>query len=337
VALVLGGLAGEVWCRAALRARMAAAESFRHQHPNVLDARLALVVWGDPVWAWRWESYKPLAHVVRGVGDQQIRVDINSLGFRTREFSPQKPAGRIRVVCIGGSTTVQGQTNETTYPALLERSLRARHPERDLEVLNLGISRVDSGYWPRRSFRFLEFEPDVVVQYEGVNDLLNEHLPAWAARHPFESRLRRSLLLEWLFPLRSHALDPALGQTVRNIAAISAACRARGVRHVVGTFAAPDAARASSEMRAFLDVNLVDVTGGANGPFRLSRYRTYQELLDRLNRIVKDAAAPAGFQVSPVADRLRDPESFVDICHMTPDGIGALAEAFRPEVESALR
>jgi hypothetical protein len=70
------------------------------------------------------------------VGGERFRVEVNSLGFRTHEFAVPKPPGLLRVVCIGGSTTVAGRTNDETYPAHLERMLRARHPGLTIEVLN---------------------------------------------------------------------------------------------------------------------------------------------------------------------------------------------------------
>jgi hypothetical protein len=53
---------------------------------------------------------------------------MTSEGYRMREIALPKPAGLVRVVCIGGSTTVAGRTNDETYPALPERKLQARFP-----------------------------------------------------------------------------------------------------------------------------------------------------------------------------------------------------------------
>jgi hypothetical protein len=35
---------------------------------------------------------------------------------------------------------------------------------------------------------------------------------------------------------------------------------------------------------------------------------------------------------APVHQRLSDPSVFIDVCHLTPEGIDRLAEAFLPEV-----
>jgi hypothetical protein len=47
---------------------------------------------------------------------------MNSFGFRSPEIEVPKPEGKFRIVCVGGSTTNAGRTNDTTYPALLEKN-----------------------------------------------------------------------------------------------------------------------------------------------------------------------------------------------------------------------
>src|SRR5947209_20240288 len=49
---------------------------------------------------------------------------INSDGFRDREFSPAKPAGTQRIVCVGDSYTYGwGVDVRDSYPKQLERAL----------------------------------------------------------------------------------------------------------------------------------------------------------------------------------------------------------------------
>jgi hypothetical protein len=38
-----------------------------------------------------------------------------------------------------------------------------------------------------------------------------------------------------------------------------------------------------------------------------------------------------------VHERLSDPAVFIDVCHLTPEGIDRLAEAFLPEVAELVR
>jgi len=62
---------------------------------------------------------------------------MSSEGYRTHEFAvPKRRAGAHhlhRGLHDGG-----GRTNDETYPAFLEKKLRARFPGLVLEVLNLG-------------------------------------------------------------------------------------------------------------------------------------------------------------------------------------------------------
>jgi hypothetical protein len=72
----------------------------------------------------------------------------NSLGFRTPERPFKKPPMTKRVVTLGGSTAVDGPTNEQTWAALLEKRLNERYADRGykVEVINLGVNMADSAY-----------------------------------------------------------------------------------------------------------------------------------------------------------------------------------------------
>lgn len=97
----------------------------------------------------------------------------NSLGFRDVEFPLAKPAGEIRIVALGDSTTAGNGVPEleNTWPKRLERRYAdAGRPE--LRVLNLGVG----GYQPLQEARLLELrglalEPDLVVVLVSLNDL----------------------------------------------------------------------------------------------------------------------------------------------------------------------
>jgi lysophospholipase L1-like esterase len=98
---------------------------------------------------------------------------INSLGFRGKEFSKAKAAGVYRIVCIGGSTTFSiNEPDETkTYPQLLEDALNANFDAPHFEVVNAGTP----GWTTAESlinlhFRLLELNPDMIIDYEAVND-----------------------------------------------------------------------------------------------------------------------------------------------------------------------
>jgi lysophospholipase L1-like esterase len=113
-------------------------------------------------------------------------VTIDSLGFRGREVALPKPPGRLRIVVVGDSVTLGWGVNDgDTFPAQLEAILRGRFPNRDLEVINLGVG----GYDTRQEVTLLErnvarLDPDVVLvgfYSNDVPDTLDDKGPAPAA------------------------------------------------------------------------------------------------------------------------------------------------------------
>jgi len=124
---------------------------------------------------WRWQAfvggYRP-DYYERDAYPQYPQSEFwtNSLGFRDEEISIPKPPGIYRIVCIGGSTTVEGPRNDLTYPKILQRLLRDYFNTTAIEVINCG---VDGGSIRGQVFRYdecLALEPDLVIHYNYVND-----------------------------------------------------------------------------------------------------------------------------------------------------------------------
>jgi len=288
---------------------------------------------GDTLWLHPGVAYRPGARLSLVVGGEPYEIVINSHGFRSPEIPVAKRAGVVRVACIGGSTTVQGRTNAETYPAHLERRLRAAFPGREIEVLNLGINGVTSDHWLTRLDELFRFEPDVVVQYDFVNDLFFRHLPRYAAEHPRWALARRSLLVAGVEPVAPADLEPYVRRTLRNVRELADAVEAHGARHVAGTFAGPDVARASSSFRAYLDIN-VESWGGRYG---VRSYAAYGALRQDFNARLRKAAAEGRLSLADIDPALTDPALYVDLCHMTGGGIEALADAVLPAVTDAIK
>jgi lysophospholipase L1-like esterase len=100
---------------------------------------------------------------------------LNVWGYRGPAVAAKHP-GEIRVLVLGGSTVFgYGVTWDKAFPALLERQLnRTARDERRFTVANLGYHN-EGAY----SFRFTladyaALQPDVVVLYEGYNDLMGD-------------------------------------------------------------------------------------------------------------------------------------------------------------------
>jgi len=97
----------------------------------------------------------------------------NSYGFNDRPWRQAKIPGVLRILCLGGSTTEGGNMggHAGSYPRQLEKLLRAE-TGRPLQVMNAGISGWTTAEIVVSWFLTLQdFEPDLVVIHEGVNDL----------------------------------------------------------------------------------------------------------------------------------------------------------------------
>ena len=330
VGIVIALPAGELVLR--LERRAARRDSDRYKAQNVFANPWEMNVAHETLWKKPWTKYMPNARLDLTVGGERYDIRINSLGFRTEEFSPRKPAGTFRALCIGGSTTVAGRTNDETYPALLERALRERHPGVALQILNLGISGTTSEYWLERQQTLFGFEPDLVVEYRAVNDIFWRHLPRYAEQHPWRPVLHRSLLLERLFPPPPASFDPLFQQTDQNFLQMDRLCRDHGARYLTATFAAPDYAAAAPTFRRYLDLSL----DFWNRELPLHGYPEYEALVARHNEQLELLAHQHRMELVPVARELRDPALFIDICHFTPEGIAKLALAFLPAVSRVI-
>jgi GDSL-like Lipase/Acylhydrolase family len=101
---------------------------------------------------------------------------LNVWGYRGHVVSRRHDGPRVAV--LGGSTAFgYGVTWDQALPAALERELKSSAPEQDWSVVNLGYNN-EGAY----SFRFtLEdfgyLRPDLVVFYEGYNDMAGDDGP----------------------------------------------------------------------------------------------------------------------------------------------------------------
>lgn len=153
------------------------------------------------------------------------RAGFNRLGYRSPERAREKPAGTKRIVTAGGSTTFDllSPSNEQSWPWRLEETLRERDP--NVEVWNAGFPGWTSlENLVSLASRDVDLQPDVVVLYQGINDLQ----PAAAdssdatyeqSHYPLHRRalgldaeppglLERSLVLERLRGLRTDGAGP---------------------------------------------------------------------------------------------------------------------------------
>jgi hypothetical protein len=101
------------------------------------------------------------------------RVSINEFGFRgPTPRTLEKPAGIIRVIVQGGSTTEDIFVDDgRTWPEQLQQKLNAALKTDRIEVINMGTSGYTSWNCVNDlKLNGLQLKPDVVVAYHGVND-----------------------------------------------------------------------------------------------------------------------------------------------------------------------
>lgn len=139
-------------------------------------------------------------------GEEQARVEINSLGFRSPEISETKPAGTFRVACVGGSVVYDTRVALLeSWPMQLQDRLREWFPEYSIEVVNAGIpARTSADSVANIVYRVLPLEPDVVVVLHGVNDQKPNRYPGF--RPDYSHWYRREESPGWFTRAMDHSL-----------------------------------------------------------------------------------------------------------------------------------
>jgi hypothetical protein len=120
---------------------------------------------------------EPLQHVSVLGGSDLLPVELrtNSLGLRGPEISIPKPAGTLRVLCLGDEAVLGTSVDEPqTFCSLVQSRLQARTKQR-IEVVNAGVP--DS--CPLLSYlqfrhRLLALEPDVVIVHFDMTDVWDD-------------------------------------------------------------------------------------------------------------------------------------------------------------------
>lgn len=147
---------------------------------RLLDPTLTL---GYAVWSWHpdlgW-SQTPGGHFeyVYEEDARPVIVDFNSLGFRDREHTREKPAHVRRVVVVGDSFSEAIQLDlEDTYWHLIESGL-SEATGGEWEVINLGVGDFGTAQeWLALDRVGFGFDPDVVViQIFPLNDVINNSI-----------------------------------------------------------------------------------------------------------------------------------------------------------------
>jgi lysophospholipase L1-like esterase len=116
--------------------------------------------------------------------DREIRF--NSGGFRIDgEVGMPKPPDEIRIFVVGGSTVLQGATLADSIPGAIETALHADGLPR-ARVYNFGVTAFLSGQeLSLLVHRLASLQPDLVIAYDGGNDLISPWLYDPRPGYPF--------------------------------------------------------------------------------------------------------------------------------------------------------
>jgi len=287
---------------------------------SVAEAGAAQVAAEGSLWEVPYYSYRPNSRLRMRRGDQVLLdTRINRFGFRDSETEIPKPAGIFRIVCVGGSTTVAGSVNHLTYPAILEKRLNTRLGTDRVEVINCGVSGMISSNELERLPDYLALEPDLILEYNGVNDIFYLAALNWRPDSWFGAIARHSALVRSLTVRRAPQPDEVqralLEFTIRNLAAFHAQAREAGVEVVFGTFAKPMLDRLTPDQRAFFDANVREAW------YPHMDFAQYSQCIDIYNAMLTALCREKQIPLIPVADHLGiAPQLFGDICHLSLAG-----------------
>jgi len=107
------------------------------------------------------------------------KSNFNSLGFRGTEFSEVKPPNTYRIFMVGGSTMIGsgGTSDETTIPGILQKIFDSDNSNlKKVEVINAGFGGANSNLELNLiKQKLVYYQPDLVVVYDGWNDLRADH------------------------------------------------------------------------------------------------------------------------------------------------------------------
>jgi tetratricopeptide (TPR) repeat protein len=130
-------------------------------------------------------------------------------------ISIDRPPGSLRILCLGGSSMF-GTPYEVaaTIPAIVRKQLRHLYQNREIEVLNLGASAINTNVIRDMAPDLVELKPDLVFLYAGHNEFygpdgigaswLEKTFP-WIIRVKYT--LRRLRTIQWVQEmLRTHWL-----------------------------------------------------------------------------------------------------------------------------------
>ena len=300
----------------------------------VINVNPAMARAEDPDYIWESEYFTYKKHASL----PGRNVHTNNFGWRGDDVAVPKPTGVFRVICVGGSTTEEGFTSDTTYPGFLRQKLAAEFGEERVDVINCGIPGLNALKEKMRLPDYLFLEPDMAVYYNGVNDICHRLIPEWNAQPGFAKMLLRKSRFfvhhfgRWLLPPDDVIAADIDQKVLAHIRFMQRWFAEHNVPMAVCSFAGPDWSLLSREERDYYSYYHQLEWGG-----RYSSFRAYCPVLNIFNERVRAMCKELGVTYIPVAERIRGgAQYFGDICHMRNPGIEQKAEAVFLAIRAAV-
>ena len=272
---------------------------------------------------------------------RDIFYRVNSAGGRGPEWVVQKPAGSIRILAIGESSTFgSANAEDHTWPTLLGNALTSQGVK--VDMLNFGIP----GQRIKGMVKLLpavldKYHPDVVAHYAGFNETwVDAEVPAFLSFLNYRSMLYTYIYEKMYFRAEASAqrLVPDTRTYEKDFTALVKAARDRGARVVViqqavsgGATAREGAACAAKwSDEETLKTCLNDLMAQPDPRYsRLVRTRMFKTVV--LQRVLADVAAREGVSVFDPRGVLFEGSNgrhlFCDEIHPTDQGNDVLVDA----------
>lgn len=280
-----------------------------------------------------------------------VEYTINSLGFRSPEFAPRRGKGVVRVIAVGGSSTMGLESPDgQTFPALLQRKLEEKFPQRKYEVINAGFV----GYYSKHVLNLVRdelvsYDPDMILMYSAYNDTAHErHIvrktgrPWWmkTVAEAHDVLYRRSLfymtavervsLWKTGNPVPAFEFSDRFREAQReNVLGLIRVCRERGVK-LVFILQPLSLADGLSPFLSGMSADGLEALVRTKGFFRNAQAAQairQKVLLAQLLELAKTYKISVVNPLVLFEERRRAGKRlFEDIVHLTPEGNALLAE-----------
>jgi lysophospholipase L1-like esterase len=247
----------------------------------------------------------------------EIQVKLNNYGYRTKDIKVPKPRGKYRILCVGGSTTFEGRTNEFTYPSLLGKKLNKYFQSENIEIYNCGISGLNSEGERNKMDDFLALEPDLIIEYNLVNDFF------WVMEQNKKERTNRNIIYKSLFldsvffKFKYKEVTTFLTSfTIPNLEIMYQKARTHNVKMAFCSFIAPDPTSLKARERDFFEHNIRNLWKSKFITF--DDYCNYTKIY---NQYLKKMCEENNILFIPLAENFNPiMNDFWDICHLTDEG-----------------